>query len=237
MRKSKIPLLGLLVLVCLTQACVPAAQPVTPQVITVVVTAGPTVSDQTDHSGASATPAPGPTTEISTATTVPSPTSMPQVTGTLSPSPTASPQVIHANTPTRTPAPQLPMVSNLPAQGPKGGDIDFEVNMSPVYLMRIKARKHGSANDGDGMDHVLFSVNKKNGGKVYANKETSAKYCIFMGGEPDCNPWPKANGRYVWGDGGPEITSGDYQVTIRAALKSDPSNESEWTFQITIKLP
>jgi len=155
---------------------------------------------------------------------------------TFTPSPTSPPQVIPTNT-VRAVALQLPAVSNLPAQGPKGGDIDFEVNMSTVYLMRIKAKKHGSSNDGDGMDHVLFTVNKKNGGKVYSNKETSAKYCIFQGGEPDCNPWPKANGRYVWGSGGPEIVSGDYQVSIRAALKSDPSNESEWSFQITIKLP
>ena len=135
------------------------------------------------------------------------------------------------------PPPPAPVVSNLPAQGPKGGDIDFAIVMSPDYLMRITAREHGKSKDGDGMDHVQFIVKKKSGERVYANKETTAKYCIFMGGEPDCNAWPKSNGKYVWGASGPEIVSGDYLVTIRAALKSDPSNESEWNFQITIKLP
>lgn len=135
------------------------------------------------------------------------------------------------------PPPPLPVVSNLPAQGPKGGDIDFEVVMSPSYLMQIKAREHGSSKDGDGIDHVLFIVNNKNNERVFSSTEGTAKFCIFKGGEPDCNLWSKSNDRYVWSTGGPEVVSGDYQVTIRVALKSDPSNESQWTFPITIKLP
>jgi uncharacterized protein YraI len=134
------------------------------------------------------------------------------------------------------PPPPVPMVSNLPAQGPQGGDIDFDVVMSPDFLMRIKAREHGSGQDGDGIDHVLFII-EKNGEQVYTTTEGTAKYCIFKGGEPDCNPWPKSGGRYVWGSDGPEIESGQYQATIRVALKSDPSSESEWTFPITIQLP
>lgn len=237
MRISKIFLQGMLALVCLTQACSLPAQAVTPQVITVVVTAVPSATEKTtDTVTPSASPAPSGTPGV-TATPPATETPAPSPTPSGTPGVTSPPQAIPTNTPARAVALQLPAVSNLPAQGPQGGSIDFEINMSPVYLMRIKAKKHGSSNDGDGMDHVLFTVNKKNGGKVYSNKETTAKYCIFQGGEPDCNPWPKANGRYVWGSGGPEIVSGDYQVSIRAALKSDPSNESEWNFSISIKLP
>lgn len=228
MRNLKILLLGLLMMAFVLQSCSPPAQPVAIQVVTVVVTAVP-----------SATLAPSPTSpqataETSTATTAPSPTAVPSPTA--APTPTTAPTATTAVV-KQPPPPALPAVSNLPAQGPKGGDIDFEVVMSSNYLMRIMARKHGSSKDGDGIDHVLFIVNKKNGGKVYSNSESTAKYCIFQGGEPDCNPWQKSNGRYVWGTGGSEIASGDYQVTIRSALKSDPTNESEWTFQITIKLP
>jgi len=109
--------------------------------------------------------------------------------------------------------------------------------MSSAYLMRIKAKKHGSSNDGDGIDHVSFIVFDKKNLKVFSNTEKTAKYCIFQGGEPDCNPWPKSNGYYAWSSGGKEILSGNYQVTIRVALKSDPTNESEWSIPITIKLP
>jgi hypothetical protein len=237
MRRSKI-LLCLLALVITIQACSPAQLP-TPQVITVVVTAVPSATATTADSAAGATPAPSPTSGTSAAaeTLAPTPTSeTPAATDTLAPSPTFTQQVIQANTPTRTPLP-LPSVSNLPAQGPQGGNIDFGVVISSAYLMRIKAKKHGSSNDGDGIDHVLFIVNKKNGGKVYSNTEKTAKYCIFQGGEPDCNPWTISNGRYFWGTGGPEIVSGEYQVTIRVALKTDSTNESEWSFPITIKLP
>jgi hypothetical protein len=134
------------------------------------------------------------------------------------------------------PPPPVPMVSNLPAQGPEGGDIDFDVVMSPDFLMLIKAREHGSASDGDGIDHVLFII-EKNDQQVYAETEVNSKFCIFKGGEPDCNPWPKSGDRYVWGSGGPNIETGQYQATIRVALKSDPSDESEWTFPINIQLP
>jgi hypothetical protein len=303
MRISKLILPGLLALVFTTQSCSLPAQSLTPQVITVVVTAVPT-----------ATSIPSPTSEIPTPTPAPSQTPLPEATeaptATPAPSPTAGPQCtvvnpvnfrngpgtayypvigsfatgavlipsgynpvgspggawVQVTDPIKNqvgwvsagtdyvkctidlttlpavsvkppPPPLVPVVSNLPAQGPKGGDIDFEVVMSSDYLMRIKARKHGSANDGDGIDHVLFIVNNKNGEKVYSNKEGTAKYCIFMGGEPDCNPWPVSNSHYYWGSGGPEIGSGNYQVTIRIALKSDPTTESQWTFPITIKLP
>jgi hypothetical protein len=304
MHLQKFFLIGMLILVLATQACTLPDQALTPQVVTVVVTAVPTI-------GASITPMP---TGTATTTPAPSPTLPPQdaaiPTATVAPSPTVGPQCtilkainfrngpgtaynpilgsfavgkvliptgynpvgnpsgawLQVMDPTSKqivwigaaaefvecnldmtklaaiavkppPPPPAPVVSNLPAQGPKGGDIDFDIVMSPDYLMRILARKHGAKNDGDGMDHVAFTVKNKKGDKVYANTEGTAKYCIFQGGEPDCNVWPKSNGRYVWGSGGAEIVSGDYLVTIRAALKTDASNESEWTFQITIKLP
>jgi hypothetical protein len=241
MRLSKILSVGLLALVCATSACAQPAQQVA-QVVTVVVTAppapSPTSPPQATQTLATSPTSPSPAAE----TSVPSPTAtalpaLAQATGTLAPSPTSTIKPAQANTPTRTPAPQLPAVSNLPAQGPKDGTIDFELVLSREYLLRIKTRKHGSANDGDGIDHVRFIMMGEGHVTLYANTEKTAKYCIFQGGEPDCNPWPKTNGHYVWGNGGPEIKSGEYQVTIRIALKSDPTNESEWNFFLTIKLP
>ena len=241
MRISKFFIIGMLALVLATQACSLPAQAPTPQVVTVMVTAVPSATPNP-----STTPIPSPTiASTASETPVPSPapsdtpgvTATPKVADTLAPSPTLRLQVVPTNTPVLVAALQIPAVSNLPAQGPTGGDIDFAVVISNTYLMRIKAQKHGSKNDGDGIDHVLFTVSDKKNLKVYSNNETTAKYCIFKGGEPDCNPWPASNGHYYWGTGGAEIKSGDYLVTIRVALKSDPGNESQWTIPITIKIP
>ena len=236
MPKMKIFLLCLL-LVLTIQACSAPAQAPTPQVVTIVVTsvvtAVPTGTDQSSAIGPTLTATPVPISEVSTDTPAPSPTATQASTATTAPSPTALP-IVAAISPSPLP---LPAVSNLPAQGPVGGDIDFGVVMSSQYLMRIKAKKHGTSTDGDGIDHVLFIVNKNLGDNVYSRTEKTAKYCIFGGGEPDCNPWPVTNGRYTWGAGGPAIVSGNYQVIIRIALKGDPTNESQWTFGITIKLP
>ena len=227
MHISKISLLGLLVVATALQSCSAPPQPAAIQVVTVVVTAVPSATLPVTPTSTQAA------AETSTATNAPSPTTAPSPTAASSPTATRTPTAVVV----KPPPPAVPVVSNLPAQGPKGGDIDFEVVMSSTYLMRINARKHGAAKDGDGIDHVLFIVQNKNGEKVYSNSEGTAKFCIFMGGEPDCNAWPKSNGRYVWGTGGAEIASGNYQVTIRVALKTDPTNESQWTFPITIKLP
>ncbi len=235
MHSSKFFFIGLLALVFATQSCSLPAQAVTPQVITVVVTAVPSatpIPSLTPAPTASETPAPSPAPSDT-----PAATATAKVADTQAPSPTIPPQAVPTNTPVREVALQIPAVSNLPAQGPQGGDIDFAVVISNTYLMRIKAQKHGSKNDGDGIDHVLFTVSDKKNLKVYSNNETTAKYCIFKGGEPDCNPWPASNGHYTWGSGGTEIKSGDYLVTVRAALKSDPGSESQWTIPITIKIP
>ena len=240
MRISKFFLIGMLALVLATQACSLPAQAVTPQVVTVIVTAVPSAALSVPAGG---TPVPSATVELPT--TAPTPTqeatSTPMATGTATqlpvPSPTLRLQVVPTNTPVLVAALQIPAVSNLPAQGPTGGDIDMAVVVSNTYLMRIKAQKHGSSKDGDGIDHVLFTVNDKKNLKVYSNNEATAKYCIFKGGEPDCNAWPTSNGHYSWGSGGVEIKSGDYLVTVRVALKSDPGNESQWTIPITIKIP
>ena len=246
MRISKFFSIGLLALVLATQSCSLPAQALTPQVVTVIVTAVPSAALSVPEGGTSiisATPLPNSTVELPTTSPTPTQeaTSTPMAAATVTqppaPSPTLPPQPVPTNTPVRVVALQPPAVSNLPAQGPTGGDIDIGVVVSNTYLMRIKAQKHGSKNDGDGIDHVLFTVSDKKNLKVYSNNEATAKYCIFKGGEPNCNLWPTSNGHYYWGSGGAEIKSGDYLVTVRVALKSDPGNESQWTIPITIKIP
>ncbi len=134
------------------------------------------------------------------------------------------------------PPPLLPTVSHSAIMPPANTDVDFSLEMSPEYLMQALARIKGKSNNGDGIDHVVFAVYQNNN-IIYTTTEKTANYCIFKGGEPTCNSWPKYNGKYAWSSSGSEIVSGDYQVAIRIADKSDPIVEYEWDFTITIKLP
>jgi hypothetical protein len=134
------------------------------------------------------------------------------------------------------PPPLLPAVSYSVIMPPVNTTVDFSLDTSPNYLIRALARLKGESNDGDGIDHVVFAVYKDNN-IIYTTTEKTAKYCIFNGGEPSCNSWPKYNGQYAWSSNGPELESGDYWVAIRVADKNDPIVEYEWDFTITIQLP
>jgi hypothetical protein len=134
------------------------------------------------------------------------------------------------------PTPSAPKVSNKPPDGPTGGDIEFEIVMDPNYLMQIRARIEDTDHNGDGIDTITFII-QRSGEEVYKTTEGTASFCIFNGGEPNCNPWPKTNGRYTWGAGGPEIETGDYKATIRVTRDSDNSYYDQWTFDFTVDLP
>jgi hypothetical protein len=134
------------------------------------------------------------------------------------------------------PTPSAPRVSNKPPEGPTGGDIQYEIVMDPNYLMQIRARIDGTANNGDGIDTVKFII-ERNGQEVYTESEANPAFCIFKGGEPNCNPWPKTNGRYTWGEGGPVVETGDYQATTRITRDADNSYYDQWTFTFTVDLP
>lgn len=145
---------------------------------------------------------------------------------------TTLPQVAVAPPPT----PAAPKVSNKPPDGPTGGDILFKIVMNPDYLMQIQARIDGTANNGDGIDKVKFII-ERNGQQVYEETESNAAFCIFKGGEPNCNPWPKRDGRLAWGSNGPLVETGDYLATIQITRDADNSFYSQWTFTFTVDLP
>ncbi len=164
-------------------------------------------------------------TAVQPPTAVPSPTSIPSATA-----------VLPAPTPASSPTPAPPKLSNKPPDGPDNGNISFEIVMDPLYLMQIQTRIKDSANNGDGISLVTFLI-ERDGEVVYQESETLAAFCIFKGGEPDCNPWPMTNGRLTWGAGGPEVETGDYLATIRVTRQSAPNTSARWTFNFTIDLP
>jgi hypothetical protein len=108
--------------------------------------------------------------------------------------------------------------------------------MDPNYLMQIRTRIDGTENNGDGIDTVKFII-KRNGEEVYQASEMNAAFCIFKGGEPNCNPWSKRDGRLTWGSEGPFVETGDYKAIIQITRDSDNSFFEQWTFDFTVDLP
>lgn len=154
--------------------------------------------------------------------------------------------------PTPTPAPTEALVAGpAPAEPP---DVDNEppagICENTANILSLVERDEDSlfralaldnragGNDGDGIRGVRFTVLGDN--LEYVKDEVTAPYCIFGGNEPDCPPWPRdAQGRYVWGAGGPVVEPGRYQVFVEVvATQPDSLSGSErcdWSFTMQIR--
>jgi hypothetical protein len=194
-----------------------------------------------------ATPIAAPPTPpvVSTPTTLPAATQPPAL-PTQPPTLPAQPPPPTATQLARVP-PELDNVAvggeNFPADHVSG-----EVIVDPIFLIRMAVRDSNFfATEGDvdgaGIAYVDFFVSDANGFPVYERREEFAGYCIFAGGEPDCNPWPvNAAGQYTWGEGGPPVQSGDYQFNINVFSKAPDADPDffgvwNWNFTMTVTVP
>ena len=90
--------------------------------------------------------------------------------------------------------------------------------------------------DGRGITSVEFIVESDDESvEYYRRTEMTPGYCIFAGGEPDCNPWLFENGQYKWSAGGEPVQEGNYLLTIIATAEDDVVGT--WLIDITIDLP
>ena len=154
--------------------------------------------------------------------------------------------------PTLPPTAVPPTATRPIASAPPDIDIDapggsfprdnvlFEVVVNPTYLFRMDVRDLTFGSDeGAGINLVEFSITGN--GVDYFLREINAPYCVFGGGEPDCNPWPTdALGRYTWGEGGPLVQNGQYFASITVnAQREDPEfgNSWNWNFPFSLTLP
>ncbi len=158
----------------------------------------------------------------------------------------STPTPLPTATPTLQPTATLAPVAGLPPRsknsGP-GGDLPNDAQgqlISDDYFLfrvRIADTRTGSAEDGAGIKSVQFIISL-NGVQIYSRQENNAGYCIFGGGEPNCNVWPQRDGYYVWGEGGPRVEPGDYSARI--VIKPQDTSEAEewnWYFDFTLSLP
>ena len=86
--------------------------------------------------------------------------------------------------------------------------------------------------DGDGINNVSFTISK-DGNIVHERTEQTAAYCVFGGGEPDCDIWDFAQHDYRWPDGQP-VENGTHTVAIVIYPQQGDSAQWNWSFDIDL---
>jgi len=131
-----------------------------------------------------------------------------------------------------------------------GDNIDsfrFSFDYNPDYLVRMYVFRSDDENevfsvdkDGRGIDSVEFIVNtlvspNNVGEEHYRRTEMNPGYCIFAGGEPDCNPWIFENDQNKWVAGGGPVEEGNYLLTVIVTAKDN--EVGKWFIDFNIDLP
>ena len=133
-----------------------------------------------------------------------------------------------------------PRITNNVPGGTKEEYVIDEVIVDDAFLFRMwVADTRFGDGDGAGIDHVDFTIATLDKSQViYENRENHAAFCVFQGGEPDCNPWLEDNGRFYWPNS-VEVQPGGYHATI-LVFPQHPAFQDEvwnWDFDFWIELP
>lgn len=136
-----------------------------------------------------------------------------------------------------------PLVENdSPAGACEGtANILSRVDRAPKAMFRAVALDNRvGPSDGDGIRLVRFIV--LGDGFEYLRDEETAPYCILGGNEPDCGDWSRnERGRYTWGEGGPAVEPGRYDVFVEIVGESPDSlsgsDSCNWSFALQITSP
>jgi hypothetical protein len=215
----------------------------------------PTDVSPTDASvEATQTPADTPTAPPADTPVPPTNTAVPP---TDAPPPPADTPVPPTDTPPPTPTPIL--IAVLPVDG-GGGDVPNIRNNNPpkdgrnvtlpgyspgevsepmVYRDRIVFQAevfdaNVGTNDGDGIDNVQFTIEDDRGQQVHFRPENTPGYCVFGGGEPDCNVLVFADTGFKWPDG-ETIFPVFYDVSID--INPQYSDPVDWMWSFAVELP
>jgi hypothetical protein len=90
--------------------------------------------------------------------------------------------------------------------------------------------------DGDGIEDVQFIIRDDRGQQVHTRQEEQAGFCVFGGGEPDCNVLFFADSGYRWPDGG-RIYPVQHQVDIVINPLYGDDVTWVWTFDVELAQP
>jgi hypothetical protein len=135
------------------------------------------------------------------------------------------------------PPPAAPQTNNSAPDGTFPPNFVWEADFNSQYFIRFRVydTTSGGTKDGDGISQVSFQVLDKDGHTVYERVERASGYCIFMGGEPECNPWVLEDFIYKWTPGGEPVREGDYLLLIVVTAKS--GEQGNWDYDVNIELP
>ncbi len=137
--------------------------------------------------------------------------------------------------PPAPPAP--PNTNNSTPDGSFPPNFVWEADFNQEYFVRFRVYDtiDGGKKDGDGIASVSFQVLDDNGKEVYQRTERQAGFCIFGGGEPNCNPWTLDNITYLWKSGGEPVEAGEYKLFIVVSALS--GEQGNWNYDIQINIP
>ncbi len=166
--------------------------------------------------------------------------------GVAPPTPTPVPTLTPTSTPPPPTIPPPPELVTLPPDGGKGasgleGQIVIPVNVDitsdkvAVFHDKLAFRVEvydpsAGSRDGAGIREVRITIrDNDNNDRVHERTERTAGYCVFGGGEPDCNVWILAEHDYKWPDGQTMVT-GKYNVTFDITRQDGSDAEWIWSF-------
>jgi hypothetical protein len=105
-----------------------------------------------------------------------------------------------------------------------------------IFYMEVFDSDVG-AQDGDGIDHVDFTITDNDSGEtVHTHTEDTAKYCVFGGGEPDCNVFVFEDNNHLWPETNLPVHDGSYNVNVHV-VADDLDKEGDWNFDFEIQQP
>jgi hypothetical protein len=201
---------------------------------------------------------PAPSATSISPTVAPTDTPIPTETAAEIPTDTPLPTETAAEIPTDTPVETPVVLGFLPVDGNDGNDFlrsSFPDNQGRVVLfpgfalseisapvsfqdrmvMRVEIfDTRAGLNDGAGIQEVTFTVEDADGHVVHTRTEKTPGYCIFGGGEPDCNVRNFEQENFRWPNE-EEIVNGDYLARID--IVPEEGEKTQWRQQFVIDIP
>jgi hypothetical protein len=162
------------------------------------------------------------------------------------PTPTAIPPT---NTP--PPTPTRPLFALVPVDGGQS-DLEGQIIIPGFTLDGLKGPEYDGVifrdrlvfqvevydpnrgnHDGAGIEKVNIKIFDPDGNKVHERTENNAGYCVFGGGEPDCNVFRFDQNNYRWPEEGqPAIENGRHSVQIDITAEDNQTETWNWSFWI-----
>jgi hypothetical protein len=120
------------------------------------------------------------------------------------------------------PKPPPPRIGQGDVDGEGIGDFRSGLEYNPDYFVRMYVfrsddfdEEFDPAKDGRGIASVQFVVTSPESDVTYYERtENSPGYCIFGGGEPECNAWLLEGDQYKWVAGGEPVSAWNHLLFI-----------------------